>query len=233
MRKMLLFCGALLLVLVAPVSMAESCSCTAPDGSCSASVSCTGGCMAICGSGGNCSSSCSGGGGGKPEEEHQGLRSAPGELRVAPGGQEERITVDALDLAAEDVSALLSNLSGREITFVPNLAGERLSITAKNFPVGQLISGVAEYGAVGHQPLRVSAGHLGLDERVSLQAKKVTAEALVGMVESLSGGRAAFIPADPTAPISMEVKGVRLGELLASLTNFGQVVVDGQRFERP
>src|SRR5258707_5962635 len=38
----------------------DDCSCTAPDGSCSASVTCKGGCTKFCGNNDNCSASCSG-----------------------------------------------------------------------------------------------------------------------------------------------------------------------------
>ena len=41
-------------------SMIEECSCSAPDGSCSASVTCSGGCTKFCGNNDNCSASCSG-----------------------------------------------------------------------------------------------------------------------------------------------------------------------------
>jgi hypothetical protein len=43
-----------------PPTRLESCSCTAPDGSCSASISCKGGCVDWCGSGGDCYAQCAG-----------------------------------------------------------------------------------------------------------------------------------------------------------------------------
>lgn len=49
-----------LLLLVAPAAVGDDCSCTAPDGSCNASITCKKGCIAVCASGGNCSAQCSG-----------------------------------------------------------------------------------------------------------------------------------------------------------------------------
>lgn len=43
-----------------PAVTPEDCSCSAPDGSCSASISCQGGCVQWCGSGGDCYAQCSG-----------------------------------------------------------------------------------------------------------------------------------------------------------------------------
>jgi hypothetical protein len=234
MRKTLSLLGMLVLVAVAPLSLGEDCSCSAPDGSCTASISCTGGCIAICGSGGNCSSSCSGEGS-RPKQENQGLRTAPVPLRAtpaAPGEEAPRASLEAIDVGAQEVSTMLSNLAGRQITFVPNLIGERLSITAKNVPVDEIIAAVTRYGAVGHQPGRVEGVDVALDELVSLQAKNVTADALAGMVEALSGGRAVFAPADPDTRISMEVKSVRLGDLLSHLIAFGEITLDGSSLER-
>jgi hypothetical protein len=118
MRKNLWLLGVLsLLVAAAPSSFGEGSSCTAPDGSCSASVSCSGGCMEILGSGGNCGASCSGDGG-KPQEEQPGLRTEQGAIGVAPGAPAEgaqRVSVEAHDLAADDVSALLSSLAGLDL----------------------------------------------------------------------------------------------------------------------
>src|ERR1041384_1311289 len=59
----IIFVLSLILVPSRPASSAytpDDCSCTAPDGSCSASVSCNGGCTKFCGNGDNCSASCSG-----------------------------------------------------------------------------------------------------------------------------------------------------------------------------
>jgi len=45
---------------LSPKVRGESCSCSAPDGSCSATVSCSGGCYAMCENNGGCIAACSG-----------------------------------------------------------------------------------------------------------------------------------------------------------------------------
>ena len=50
----------LLCTLFSKEARADTCSCTAPDNSCSASISCPAGCVAICGNDGNCSTQCAG-----------------------------------------------------------------------------------------------------------------------------------------------------------------------------
>ena len=72
-------------------ALAVTCSCTAPDGSCSTSVTCPDGCYAICATGGRCISGCS-----NPPED------PPDALAV------EEIT--------GPFSICVRNLSGREVS---------------------------------------------------------------------------------------------------------------------
>lgn len=226
MRKSL-FLGAAVLVLVAlsPAAFADTCSCTAPDGSCNTSVSCGGGCAAICGSGGNCSSWCSGTGTKGPL--HETFQADPG--NSSAGGP--RVNLEASELTAEEVSSLLSSLTSREMTFAPNKPGERLTISASDFPIHELIQALANYGAIGSAPARAS-NQVEVGDRVSLQASKVTGQALEGVVQSLSGGRASFTATRPEGLVNLEVKNVPLQELLEQLTLFGQVTLDGQALHR-
>lgn len=231
MRKSLFALGFLVLLTFAPSAIAECCSCNAPDGSCNASVCCPGGCSAICGSGGKCSSSCSGGGSGTPTEQHRPeLRTAPGELRVDPAHEPlaERVSLQVISITAEDVSTLISDLAGREITFVPSIPGELFSINTNNFPVGELISALAEHGAVGSVPRRMRFAEVQLNDRVSLEAKGVSGATLAEMVASLTNGRAVLVPTDTAAVINLEVKNLRLGELLRQIATFGDITLDGQ-----
>lgn len=55
MRKIVVLCAV---VFSAALVWAESCSCSAPDGSCSVQIQCPGTCWAICMNGGQCLSSC-------------------------------------------------------------------------------------------------------------------------------------------------------------------------------
>lgn len=222
MRKSLFF-GAVVLVLVAfsPAAFADTCSCTAPDGSCNTSVSCGGGCAAICGEGGNCSSWCSGSGTKGPL--HDAFQAEPG--NSSAGGS--RVNLEASELTAEEVSALLSSLTSREISFAPNKPGERLTISASDFPIHELIQALGNYGAIASAPARAS-NQADVDDRVSLQASKVTGLALEAVVRSLSGGRASFTAARPEGLVNLEVKNMPIQELLEQLTLLGQVTLDGQ-----
>jgi hypothetical protein len=232
MRKSLFVLGFLVLLAMAPAAFAECCSCKAPDGSCNASVCCSNGCSAICGSGGKCSASCSGGGlGDITPAQPTPLRTAPGEMRVAPGPSDpisERVSLQVVNITAEEVSALVSNLAEREITFVPSTPDERFSINTNDFPVGELVSALAEHGAVGSVPRRMSIADVQLNDRVSLEAKGVSGATLAEMVASLTNGRAVLVPTDAAGVINLEVKNLRLGEFLHQIAIFGDVTLDGQ-----
>lgn len=231
MRKSLFVLGFLVLLALTPSAFAECCSCNAPDGSCNASVCCANGCSAICGTGGKCSASCSGGGGGGWTPEQPGLRAAPGETQVSPRTPDrlsEKVSLEVVSITAEEVSALVSRLAGREISFVPNTPGELFSINTTNFPAGELISALAEHGAVGSVPRRMRFADVQLNDRVSLEAKGVSGAGLAEIVAALTDGRAVLVPTDAAAVINLEVKGLRLGELLQQIALFGDVTLDGQ-----
>lgn len=229
MRKSLFF-GIVLLVLVAfsPASFGEDCSCTAPDGSCNASISCTGGCAAICGEGGNCSAYCSGAGSKQIFNETP-LRTGP--APATPSGDRGRVTVEVSNLSPAEVSALLSDLTKRETSFAPNKPGERISISATDFPLHELLQRLGEYGAIGTVP-RGILDQAEVGDRVSLHATKVTGRALEGIVQSLSSGRASFEATRPTGLVSLQIKNMPLQELLEQLTVFGKVTLDGQPLQR-
>lgn len=235
MRKSLCVLMLFAVVAVAPAALGEDCSCTAPDGSCNASISCSAGCIAICGSGGKCSASCSGGGGGGWTPEQPGALRATGEQQAAPGDRNplsERVSLDVINISAEEVSALISNLAGREITFVPNVVDERFTIRSKNFTVGELISALAEHGAIGSLPRRAAFAEVRLNDPITVEAKGVTGATLAEMVAALTGGRVVLVPSDPESLLNLQVKNLRLGQLLEQLALFGEVTVDGRRVGR-
>lgn len=230
MRKSLFVFSLFMLLAVAPSAFAACCSCSAPDGSCNVNLCCPGGCSAICGSGGKCSGSCSGGSE-EPTPDQKGLRTAPGEMGVAPSVRDplaERVSLEIVNITADEVSALISNLAGRHFTFVPSIPGELFSINTNDFPVGELITALAEHGAVGSVPRRAAFADVQLNDRVSLEAKGISGAALAEMVKSLSNGRAVLVPEDPSTVINLEVKNLQLGELLEQIALFGDVTLDGQ-----
>jgi hypothetical protein len=232
MRKSLYVLVLLALAVIAPAAQGEDCSCVAPDGSCSASISCAGGCLAICGSGGKCSAKCNGGGGGGWTPENPGLRAAPGEQGAALGDNDplaERVSLDVINIPADEVSALVSNLASRDITFVPRKIGETFSIQAKDVTVGRLIAGLAEHGAIGSLPRRAVFSEARLNDPITVQAKGVTGATFADMVATLTGGRVLLVPSEPAALVSLEVKNLRLSELLEQLVLFGEVSLDGRR----
>lgn len=211
--------GATAILLLAPLpAFAHECSCTAPDHSCSTSVSCPGGCWAVCGTGGSCSSGCSGSPGGwKPE--NQGLKvDAPGKAR--PNG----ISLSARDLSSTALAEILSEHLGREVTFIPANPGESFNIDIGDMPPGELLLALSEFGAiatVGEGPNAAQGKSIQRvipSASVSLKMDKTTAGEVAAILSQLLGGAPVRLETDnPYEPLSVDVSHMDLSSLVQGL----------------
>lgn len=224
MRRSLYVVAVVILTLgVAPPVLALSCSCTAPDGSCSASVTCSGGCGAICMSSSGCSAWCSGGGGGESPDQKN-LTGGRGK-----GGPEhsKRISMELKEVSAAEFSQALSAYAGTVISFAPRIDGELLSVQIQNSTVGDVIAQLAKLGAVATSAAAATSSGVELSDRVSLEAKGITVGTLAEMVEQLTGGRGSFMARSPHDQVNLEIKDSSVEDLLRQLAHFGAVTLDG------
>lgn|SRR6266481_1622554 len=113
----------------------ESCSCSSPDGSCSVSVSCRGGCQRYCGSDGNCWAECSGFFTGlRKTDNTPSLRAAN---RRSGSGTKSGLETSGSKLASNTKKATTVESNARLRTLL--LTGQRLSIEVKGTPLTVLI----------------------------------------------------------------------------------------------
>lgn len=229
--------AVLLLVLTVSAVKAESCSCNAPDGSCSASISCSGGCVAICGSGGSCTAQCSSSGPGHTPFQRGTLelpepaaeRSKPFTSRVLPkavGAQ--LLNMDLRSAAADEISSQLSVLAKIPIRFIPAPGEETLSVQLKGFPLDELLSALAKRGAViidgqnyERAPAKTRTGEV--DRRVTFEAHQVDA---AGLSQMLSGilGREVEVRVQSGTRFDLQAKDISIDELLRYVGLVGEVV---------
>jgi len=230
--------AVLLLVFTASALKALDCSCSAPDRSCSASISCDGGCLAICGSGGACTAKCS-------STSGPGLTPFIKESPALPGGAAEgrepfisralpksvgahRLNVDLRSAAAEEISFQLSVLAKLPIRFIPAPGGETLSVHVKDFPLEELLSILAKRGAVvidgrSYQDAPGKLGAGAAERRVTLEAHQVDAAGLSQIVSGILGEEVE-VKTQSGARFDLQAKDISIDELLRYVALVGEVV---------
>lgn len=229
MKKLALIFATILLIPV--FALASDCECDAPDGSCSASATCDGGCYAICISGGSCSSGCDGGSSG-PQPENKSLRfdlgnsgvsSVTGEGLRAQAGEpsnEPRISMSAQHLTATDLSGLLSSHLGTGVQFIPNLPTDTYSIDVSQMPASRFMAVLAEFGALSTEgvPPRAEERLAVPSARVSLKLEKTTAGHVAVLLGQLLGNSNLSLHAgNPAEELTLDVDQMDLSTLLKGL----------------
>lgn len=217
------------LLVAAPSLQAESCSCTAPDGSCSASMTCTDGGIPTCSNGGDCSAQCSGGDSGPGEPFENNARYSPADsLRAgAISGEERRISLGVRSATGSELSAILSERLGVKIEIVPR--GEVLvALDVKDYPAQDLLAHLQTVGALG---MIVPGSDRGpsaeLAQRLNVSALDSTPEELAVLLARLLDQPVEFQPAEPGRALTLDVKDASAYEVLRVLERFGTVVTPG------
>jgi hypothetical protein len=206
------------LALVLPTDV-QACSCTAPDGSCSASVSCPGGCDAIFAEGGYCSAECvNEGGGPKPPP-----RPGPGSLSEAPEG---KIRLSAARIPGSRLAQLLSETTRGRLAFLPTLPDQLISVELKDVPLDQLPEILSRVGSTAVRTEGATSPQAPeAESRISTQVESVRTGDVARLLAEASGGRVAFRPSDPDKRISLELRDFPMHSLKEILTPHGSVVM--------
>ncbi len=177
------------------VAQAVTCSCTASDNSCSASITCSTGCFATCGSGGSCSSGCTGGGGGGIDYQS---------YSVVNGG----------GLNATQVSQTLSELLHRPVVYVAGKSEEVLTFDFQQTSASEIVRALGKRGVVAlASPDRT---------RFSLRAEKAAAGTIAEALQAISGGRFELTPREAQQQMTLDVKQVQLSDLKRILAGLGE-----------
>ncbi len=210
----------LLLTLAAPVTvksagnpLSVSCSCAAPDGSCSASVTCRGdSCYAFC-SNQTCLAGCG-----------------------APVGKEglDRLTIASLEVGqmpGQEWARQASQASGRAIIFKPYDANLQASFDFKNLPLWDALDLLSQHGQVAvdgnnFETLKSLRATFRSGEKFNVCFQGVTAQCIQRELSFISGFPIA-LQGDSETRISLKTgDGVTLAELLKMLN-----AQEGLRFE--
>lgn len=179
----------------------EECSCTAPDGSCSASISCRGGCIEHCLGQGDCYAECSG------SYEMFGLETT---LQLQNGTYPQLV-------------ASLARVSGRDIAFSPAKPDAVFNADYKKALLWDIFDMLSERGTVqiagkDFEKLKRLRKALLSGMKISLCVGKTPVTTFVNDMASLTGLPLRVTGGKPMALVNIKLHEVNLDEILAKVS---------------
>jgi hypothetical protein len=183
----------------------KTCSCSANDGSCQASVTCSGGCLAFCPSGG-CRAECTSNGG----------EDSP-EIPVSYVG----LHFNGSDSQA--VSAELTRLAGQDVVFTPSTADGKVTLDADNLPFWDALeilsrSGRIQIGQDDFSNLRTVRRALLYGERISVCMHGVTVKRLVKELRYLTGLNIHVMSGEGKTEVNLTAREVNFNDIVTQVS---------------
>lgn len=187
----------------------ESCSCTASDGTCSASNSCPRGCIAVCPGQGTCRATCSGGtevGG-----DDGGLFSLAMPVTMHHAGS-----------SSKQVASELSRITGRSVVYSPYGTDDPVTLDVKKAELWDVLdalsmSGKIQIGEDDFSKLQNIRRALVAGEKVTVCIHGATVQRVVSEFAALSGRRLHVTAGNPKTIVNLTVKDVTFEEFVEQL----------------
>ena len=194
-----------LLFLNTPVAATfEDCSCVADDGSCHASISCAGGCIAMCPSGG-CRAVCSGG--------------YAGFMDFTMSVTMHQTHSNSIQVAAE-----LAHITGQSVVITPFKADDTISLDVKRAKLWDVLellsaSGKIEIGGEDFAKLQNIRKSLVSGEKMAVCIHNTSVQRAIDEFTSLSGLPIHATSGDPKTVVSLTLKDATLDDILVQLSS--------------
>lgn len=184
-----------------PAAAFDDCNCEAPDGSCSASISCAGGCIRFCGPSGNCYAECSG------AYEFLGMETT---LEVQNGTYPELVTK-------------LAHLAGKQLVFSPTKPYVVFNMGFKRSPFWNALDLLSDQGTVqingqDFEKLKRLRRILLSNERITLCVKNTRVSTFVSDMGGLTGLPLRVSSGSPTSIVNIKLPEATLDEMLAKVS---------------
>lgn len=198
------FLLALAIAFTPPASTAlvrDTCSCSASDGSCSASVTCTGGCTRFCGDNDNCSASCSGG--------HAFL--------------EMETTLQMQNATYSQLVTELARISGKDITFSPKNPDMTFNVGFQRATFWDALKLLSEQGTVqvagqDFEKLKRLRRSLLNGEKFSFCVTNTPVNTFVNDMAGLTGLPLRITSGKPTAMVNVRLRDAALSDMLRAVS---------------
>lgn len=176
-------------------------SCTASDGSCSATVTCPAGCGALCTSGGTCSSKC--------------FSTPNGNSLAGPQDHQTLVSIHTDVMSAAEVARLLHEQTGADVAFTPRDPKAVVQLHVDGVPLQEVVQFLAKGGAA------IAVNQQG--ERITLSIQGARAGAISSLLSDATSGRMSFSASDPEQVVSLDIKDAPLEFFLNLLAPLGAV----------
>lgn len=180
----------------------QTCSCSAPDGSCSATITCHGGCNAACDNDDDCWAQCSG---------YYGILGVETNLEITNGTYSQ-------------LTAKLADISGQEISFSPVNGEDPKSqvisnLVFKKTPLWKALAVLSDHGTVriagrDFESLRRLRKALLAGKRVNFSVNNTTVNVFVTDLAALTGLPLRIAGGSPMALVNVELTDVTLDDII-------------------
>jgi hypothetical protein len=193
-----------------PALVRENCSCTAPDRSCSVSISCRGGCTQFCGNNDNCYAYCSG----------------AAELF----GTE--VTYVSQNGNYRELVAELARLSGKDIAFAATTPNEVFNVGFKKATLWDALELLSEHGTVrvagqDFEKLKRLRRILLYDEKVSYCVTNTRASTVVNELSALTGLPLRITEGSPMATVNVQLPEATLKDIINTVSERAGIKIVG------
>lgn len=180
---------------------ADSCSCSAPDGNCSASASCSGGCTAFCANDGECLAQCSG---------HFGFL-------------EREITLQMQNGDTAQLLAKLANASGKDLTFSSAKPDTLFNLDFKRAALWDVLEILSGRGTVriqgqNFEKFKSLRRILLSGERISLCVQNTPVNIFISDLANLTGQPIHLAGGSTKAIVTVKLRDVNLQDILAKVS---------------
>jgi hypothetical protein len=202
---------ALILIIPLHSVLAETCSCSATDGSCSVSITCPGGCTAYCPSGA-CRARC--------------LNS------FWETDFRQQVTLQMRGGSSRKLSTALARIIGKEIVVSPNKPDETYTFDFKNASLWDVLETLSENGTVQIEGedfgklLRIRKAFL-TGEKMSVCIRQAHVRRLIDQLASLSGLSIRTTSGNIDTLVTLSLNDVTLKEIVAEISAQTGVQIEG------
>jgi hypothetical protein len=180
----------------------DTCSCVAPDGSCSVSITCGGGCVRFCGNDDNCRAWCSGG----------------------HGFLEDEFSFEMENGTYPRLVDEIARVSGKELAFSPTKPNMIFNVGFKRATLWDALTLLSEQGTVridgqDFENLKRLRRSLLSGEKYSFCVKNTSINTFVSDINGLTGLPLRISSGSPKATINIKLENVTLSEILTAVSN--------------
>jgi hypothetical protein len=175
------------------------CSCTAPDESCSASISCKTGCFHFCGNEGNCYAECAD----DPQAD---------------------VSIELRDVTYPQLVAALTRIGRKRLEFTPTEPNALLNISFKRATLWSGLEYLSDRGILqvegkDFESLRKLRKVLLSGERTPFTVKNTPVGKFVNDMSFVTGLPLRIVSGSPNARVNMELRNATLSEILKKAAN--------------